>query len=253
MSTGDKQRTAAVIVAAGKGMRMGASVPKQYLKLAGQPILRHTVSAFEASNVDDIIIVCPNGDEEYVRDTIIAADNFRKIRAVIPGGGERFDSSWCGIRAAAALEPAPGVILIHDGVRALIEPELINSVISALDTYDACCPAVRVKDTIRRIGPDGYSCGTIAREELRAIQTPQGFRTDVILTAYREMENVQQTSDVQHEQASCRPLTGITDDAMLVECYTSTRVYLIDGDEHNIKITTPEDMLLAETIIEKRM
>lgn len=233
------KRTAAIIVAAGKGLRMGGSTPKQYLELAGKTVLWHTLRAFELSRTDEIVIVCPAGDEDYVRDSIVIPGGITKVTAIIPGGAERFDSSFRGIQAVSG-DNAPDYILVHDGVRALVEPELIDRVIDALADNSAVCPAVPVKDTVRMVDASGRSKGILDREYLRAIQTPQGFRYDTICEAYRLFDR---------ERAGGADVSDVTDDAMLVERYLGCDVAFTQGSYRNIKITTPEDLAIAKALI----
>lgn len=224
--------TSAVIVAAGKGLRMGTTIPKQYLELKGRPVLAHTLMAFANSRVDEIVVVCPKGDVDYVSGEIVEKLNIKKPVNIIEGGNERFDSSYLGIHAAS---PRAEKILIHDGVRALVTPELINRVIDALDCFNAVCPAITVKDTIRLVDNDGVSVKVINRNELRAIQTPQGFLAGTINEAYAKYY--------------MDPIAGVTDDAMIVEEYMKERVKLIEGANENIKITTSEDLKIAESFL----
>ena len=241
----DGKRIAAVIVAAGKGLRMGREMPKQYLPLASECVLSHTVRAFERSAADDIVLVCPAGDEDFVK-TRVLAGRFLKVRAVTAGGKERFESSYAGIKAVCELRAElPDIILIHDGVRALITPELIDSVAAALSGHPAVCPGVSVKETIRQIGDGGISVSVPERGSLRAIQTPQGFEAKLIVEAYeRFFEDIAKTPEAAE---------GVTDDAMLVERYMRQPVFVAEGSYENIKITTPEDLLLAEGILGKRV
>lgn len=230
------KRTSAVIVAAGRGLRMGGSTPKQYLELQGKTVLWHTLRAFELSRTDEIIIVCPRGDESFVRDSIVNEGGITKVTAVVPGGAERFDSSFRGIGAASG-----DYILIHDGVRALVGPELIDSVIDALAENAAVCPAVPVKDTIRMADDNGISQGILNREHLRAVQTPQGFHRNTICEAYRRF---------YEERANGADVSDVTDDAMLVERYMGCPIAFTQGSYRNIKITTPEDLTIAKAFLE---
>ena len=204
------------------------------------------MAAFEKSCVDHIVIVCPDSDKGYVSQNIVS-DRFKKVRAVVGGGRERFDSSAEGIHAAISLpgeQKAPDLILIHDGVRALVTPELIDRVAKELLKYPAVCPGVPVKDTIRRVDGNNIAEEVCDRSVLRIIQTPQGFRTDMILEAYGKFSGDRSIDPKAAE--------GITDDAMLVEKYLKQQVFVTEGSYENIKITTPEDMLLAEAILAKR-
>ena len=239
------KRIAAVIVAAGKGLRMGGDTPKQYLELGGRTLLMHTAAAFEKSrSVDDVVIVCPSGDEGYVRG-LVTENGFSKVVSVTEGGSERFDSCFAGIKAACAdCAQRPDHIMIHDGVRALVTPELIDSTAEAMMRHPAVCPGVKAKETIRTVGSDGIAVSVPERESLRVIQTPQGFETGLIMKAYERF--FKETEKDPHAAA------GITDDAMLVEKYMQQKVFVAEGSYENIKITTPEDMLLAEAILKRR-
>lgn len=239
----DNKRVAVVIVAAGRGLRMGTDVPKQYLKLNEKPVLWHTVRAFSRSCCDDIIVVCPKGDEEYVRSTILEGVT-DKLKAVIAGGNERFDSCRLGVETAAKLSERPDYVLVHDGVRALISDDVIDSVLTGLDEHGICCPGVAPKDTIRLMGDGGCASQTLERSSLRIIQTPQGFKAADIISAYRKFAS---------DSAGGTAIRGsITDDAMLVAHYENKKIYLTEGSYENIKITTPEDILLAEQILRNR-
>lgn len=240
----------AVIVAAGKGLRMGGAIPKQYLEINGKPVLSHTLDAFEKSRVDNCIVVCPKGDMEYVRDEIVFKFGHEKVIEIVEGGEERFDSCCAGIMAAAdATAETAGrnsgkdKILIHDGVRALVTPELINRVIDGLDEADAVCPGVAVHDTMRYIMLDGSAGTTIDRNSVRSIQTPQGFQTGLLLQAYARFYS--------ESEETIRSL-NITDDCMLVMHYMDSYVKMVDGEHSNLKITTPEDIVIAEAILKHR-
>ncbi len=240
----DDKRIAAVIVAAGKGLRMGTDVPKQYMQLEEMTILERTVAVFEASCADDIVIICPPGDEDYVSRTILK-DRYGKVRSVKAGGSERFRSCGIGVEEAATAAyggEKPDYILIHDGVRALVTPELIEVVARALLMYPAVCPGVPVKDTVRMVGTDSVATDVLPRQQLRIVQTPQGFKTDLIVEAYRRF------AAEAAEGTAC----DITDDAMLVEKYMSQPVYMAEGSYENIKITTPDDLMLAGMLIKRR-
>lgn len=228
-------------MAAGRGLRMGGTVPKQYLDLCGKPVLCRTLEAFEKSCVDDIVLVCPAGDEEYVNRTIVPG--FTKVTGTVSGGSERFASCRNGV--FAAMEGNPDFILIHDGVRALITPELIDRMIDELTHYPACCMAVPMTDTVRTVDADGMAVGTPNRSTLRRIQTPQGFKAGLIYEAYVKFD----------EELSCGTVSteGITDDAMLAERYMNEKIRIVEGSYENIKITTPGDMLFAEAVIGRRI
>ena len=253
----------AIIVAAGTGKRMNSSVKKQYMKIAGYPVLYHTLKAFECSRVDEIIIVTGADETEYVAKDIVEKYGFKKVKEVCAGGKERYDSVYEGLKVAlknsystdvayqkigqdtgkirkAGCEnhkntDGCGYVLIHDGVRPLITVDMINSCIEKVSEYKAVIPGVPEKDTVKEANSDMEVVGTPDRKKLYRIQTPQCFKMDLIKEAFDRFYGI--TGDAQ---------VSITDDAMLVEKYTGHKVKIIEGDYKNIKITTPEDIDLAE-------
>ena len=231
------EKVSAVIVAAGKGLRMGGSTPKQYLDLEGLPVLARTLMAFEKSAVDEAVVVCPAGDTEYVRTSIVERYGIGKVCAVIEGGRERFDSCRLGIEAVS---PDSGYILVHDGARPFVTPELINKVTECSLIHKACCPGIVPRDTVRIVDEASFSCGSPVRSGCRLIQTPQGFEAQLLIGAYRKFF-------AESEQK--RLEMGVTDDAMLVERFCGCRIFICDGESTNIKITAPEDMATARYIL----
>lgn len=257
----------AVIVAAGKGRRMGTDVPKQFLELAGKPVLAHTLEAFEKSRVNEVIIVTVGSDIEYVRHEIVEKYGFSKVVEVIEGGLERYDSSFAGISEAwerinsrsSKCDPEHSKILIHDAVRALITPQEINRVIDALAIYDAVCPGMPVKDTVRLVTPDGLAIGTEDRSLLKSMETPQGFKAEEIYKAYlrfyRKADSgevlVGATTDLIMEDIDSDWI-DVTDDASVAQRYSEMELHVCEGDYTNIKLTTPEDLIFAEAILAHR-
>ncbi len=215
------------------GKRMGASINKQYLHLNGLPIVARTISVFEASPlIDSIYLVIPADEIPYCREHVVEACGFLKIAAIIPGGKERQNSVMNGLRAMREQISDDDVVLIHDGVRPLITESLLINSINSARLYDGALAAVPVKDTIK-IASNGIVSDTPPRESLWQAQTPQSFRFDKIFTA--------------HLSAESEGFIG-TDDASLVE-RIGGEVHIITGDYRNIKITTPEDLVLAEAFL----
>lgn len=228
-------KSVAIVLAGGRGKRMHGSVPKQYLPICGKPMIWYSLQAFEESPVDAIVFVVPQGEADYCRREIAEAYGFRKIKAVVEGGEERYDSVYAGLNAC---EPgAYDLVLIHDGARPMVTPDLITEALHAAHAYGACVIAVPVKDTIKVGNEEAYAVKTLPREMLWTVQTPQAFKFDLCKTAYDRMM----------EKPENR--LGITDDAMAVERFSSREVKLCMGDYRNIKITTPEDLLVAETYL----
>lgn len=221
----------AIIVAAGSGSRMKSNVNKQFLEIGGIPVLVHTLMAFEeAESVDEVIVVTSLGNIPFVSELAEKYD-IHKISAVVQGGAERRDSVRNGLECANGDK-----VLIHDGARPLITPYLINAIAEGLDECDAVSPGVKVKDTIKMIDEGGKIIKTVDRRNLVQIQTPQGFKTEAILKAHRyAFEN-----DLE-----------VTDDCALFE-ELGMEVLVIDGEYTNLKITTPEDLIIAEGILREK-
>lgn len=251
------RKVTAVIVAAGSARRMGG-INKQYAELAGMPVLARSVAAFDNDPfVDEIVIVARSGEEDRCRRDIVEKYGFRRVSAVVPGGAERQDSVRAALGVvfggAAGREAGScgaevsdggggrddgrdvGLVLIHDGARPLVPRTVIDAVIDGCAARGAAIPAVSVKDTIKQIhlsDSRAVVSFTPERSLLRAVQTPQGFDAALLMRAYD----------------ACAPDTAVTDDASLVEALGAP-VYIVDGDEMNIKITTPSDLGRAEQLL----
>lgn len=223
----------ALIPAAGMGKRMGASINKQYLQLDGLPIVARTISVFEqCSHIDAIYLVIPAAEIPYCVEHVVAACGFRKVDEIVPGGKERQNSVLNGLRAMRPHLSDDDVVLIHDGVRPLISAELLRESIEVACCNDGALVAVPAKDTIKTVR-DGIVIDTPDRESLWQAQTPQTFRFGIIYAA--------------HLAAEQDGYIG-TDDASLVE-HSGGNVRIVRGDYRNIKITTPEDLVLAESFL----
>ncbi len=223
-------RIAAVIVAAGSSQRM-QGINKTWATLGNKPLLAHSICVFEQSGlIDDLVVVLAhNALVEGKR--LHEREGWRTLRALTPGGMRRRDSVLAGLEA---LSPAPDYVLIHDGARPFITPTLIEQGLAAARRHGAATAAVPVKDTIKRAGPDGLVLETLDRAALWATQTPQVFAYDLILSAHR----------------SINPAWDATDDAALVE-RAGHPVAVFMGAYENIKITTPDDLLIAEATLKR--
>ena len=215
------KKIAVIIAAAGSGKRMGSSVPKQFLKIEGKPILVKTASAFSRNSFVDGFFVVTGKD--YIDEAKELVSELDKYKGVIEGGKERQDSVYNGIKT---LGDDFDYVLVHDGARPYISQEVINRVIEKMVDCGTAVAAVPVKDTIKIVDEDGTFIETLKRDVLRGIQTPQGFSVDLLKNAY--------------EKAFAENYYG-TDDAVLVE-RTGYPVHMVLGDYSNIKITTKEDM-----------
>ena len=232
-------RTVAIVLSAGKGKRMNSETPKQYIDLNHKPVLYYSVSAFESSYVDEIVIVCGEGDENYIKEEIVDRYGFAKVKAIVAGGKERYHSVYKGLVAAGQADYA----LIHDGARPFVSLEIIDRVRECVEGGTSCVAAVPVTDTIKIVDSEGKVLSTPDRKTLWAMQTPQAFKYDLIRAAYEELIN--------KEEETLLAGVNITDDAMVVEHFTGLPVQVIMGDYDNIKITTPGDIEIAERILAK--
>ena len=236
METGKKEVFAAVVLAAGRGKRMESSVHKQYLVLHEKPVLYYALKAFEESPVQEIVLVVGKGEIEYCQKEIVEKYGFQKISHIIEGGAERYHSVYCGLKAIKGAD----YVLIHDGARPFLDEEIIKRNIQAVREYQACVAGMPSKDTVKIVDENDFAVNTPERRFVWCIQTPQVFETALIRHAYfKLMENEENE-------------TGITDDAMVVERMENCAVKLVEGSYENIKITTPEDLILAESLIKKR-
>ncbi|MGO4111404.1 2-C-methyl-D-erythritol 4-phosphate cytidylyltransferase [Paenibacillus sp. YAF4_2] len=222
-----------VIVAAGRGSRMGTKESKQYLPLHGKPILVHTLELFQSMDeITDIALVV--GADDVERCSLLVQEyKLGKVTAVVAGGSERQHSVFAGIKA---LSPDAKWVMVHDGVRPLVTPKAIRACCQKAEQSGAAVLAVPVKDTIKQVDDTGLIISTPDRRSLWAIQTPQAFRRDLLTEA--------------HQRAGDEQFLG-TDDAMVVE-RMGTPVIIAEGDYTNIKITTPDDLPWAELLLEKR-
>jgi 2-C-methyl-D-erythritol 4-phosphate cytidylyltransferase len=221
----ERERVAAVIVAAGSSQRM-QGINKTWAMLGAKPLLAHSICVFEESGLIDNLVVVLAKDALLEGKRLYEEEGWRTICALCPGGARRRDSVLAGLEALA---PPPDYVLIHDGARPFITPSLIERGLAAARQHGAATAAVPVKDTIKRAGPDGLVLETLDRAALWSIQTPQVFAYDLILSAHRSSD----------------PAWDATDDAALVE-RAGHPVALFMGAYENIKITTPNDLLLAE-------
>ncbi len=220
-----------VVPAAGMGRRMGTATSKQFLQLAGRPILTHTLELFlNHTAIDGIILVVPRAEQDLCRAQVLTDLPGGKPVRMVPGGAERQDSVRAGLAACAASDD--DLVLIHDGVRPLFNARLIDPLLQQAADTGAAIVAVPVKQTVKRVA-SGRVVETPERRCLWLAQTPQAFRFDLICQA--------------HDQALRDGFVG-TDDASLVE-RLGKPVAVVEGDYRNIKITTPEDLVLAEALL----
>lgn len=222
-----------IVLAAGKGSRMNSDIPKQYINIGGYPVLYYSLKVFqEYGAVDRIVITTSVENIDMVRYDIVGKYGFSKVSDVIQGGKERYDSVY------NALQVMDGVdyVMIHDGARPCVNARMLDRLCESVMTDKASVPAVPSKDTVRLADDNGYVTMTPDRKYVWNIQTPQVFEMQGICNAYNRFYRE-------------RPDCNITDDAMIWEMYDSRKLRLVMGDYMNIKITTPEDIGVAERII----
>lgn len=229
------ERFTAVVLAAGSGTRMCSEVPKQYMELCGRPVIYYSLKAFEDSRVDSVVLVTGEDRITYCREQIVERFGFSRVSAVVPGGSERWSSVYQGLLACAGSD----YVLIHDGARPLLEVEDIHRSMECVRSKKACVLAVPVKDTIRVADREGCVLETPDRDTLWAMQTPQSFSYELLMEAYRVF--------LAGHKAGEMP--AVTDDAGIVERALGRRSFLLPGNARNIKLTTPEDMMLAELLL----
>jgi 2-C-methyl-D-erythritol 4-phosphate cytidylyltransferase len=227
------EKNCAIIVAAGKGKRMGSATSKQFMEIKGHPILFYTLKAFaESELIHEIYLVLSSEDASYCRDKILHKYNFSKPIFIVLGGKERQDSVYNGLKAIKDCQ----IVLIHDGARPFVTNKIINNGIKYAKEYGASACGVSPKDTIKIKDGEGFSLSTPSRSSLFAVQTPQCFMYSLILSCHEKIKEMDLT---------------VTDDTMIVEAY-GNKVFLYNGSYENIKITTPEDMWLAEGILKSQ-
>ncbi len=232
--------TAALIVAAGSGTRLGSDIPKQYLKIAGKSVLRRTIEAFLAHpGIDMIQTVIGAGHEELYAATITGLElpAGKHMPLPVTGGATRQVSVHLGLEALARRErDAPNVVLIHDAARPFVSLALVDRLLARLGMHEGIVPGLPVTDTIKRVNDEGIVEETLPRHQLRAIQTPQVFYLAPILAA--------------HRQAAEENRTDLTDDAVVAE-HAGFEVAVIEGDPLNRKITHADDLAWAEEVAKR--
>ncbi len=233
--TGDDRTDIAIIVAGGAGKRMGTDIPKQILELCGKPVLLWSLEAFENSKVDGVVLVVSEGIRKKCEE-IIEDFGLHKIKSVVPGGTNRYDSVYEGLKAAEGL--GADYVYIHDAARPMITPQLVDDMAEAVHKNGTAVAGVPVKDTIKMVKESNVVETTPDRRSLWQIQTPQCFKCNDLVKAYDRMY--------------ANPHDDITDDASVMERFSDETVLLFEAFYDNIKVTTPEDMAIAAALIKLR-
>ena len=227
---------AAIVLSAGVGSRMKSDIPKQYMDLAGKPVIYYSLKAFEDAGFSSIVLVCGKDDVEYCQEEIIKKHGLKNITAVVPGGKERYHSVFEGLKVVDKAD----YVFIHDGARPMISQDIIGRLKDAVEKEDAAVAGMPVKDTIKIVDDEAYVTDTPERQYVWQVQTPQCFSFSIIYDAYKSV--------IQDEEEGWT-IPKITDDAMVLEYATDHEVKMVEADYRNIKITTPEDLLIAEVFL----
>jgi 2-C-methyl-D-erythritol 4-phosphate cytidylyltransferase len=221
-----------IVLAAGQGKRMKADKNKVFLELSGVPLIVQTVKVFDQDNYCKKIILPINPKEQSVFEELIEKYQFKKKIVLVAGGKERQNSVYNGLKQVS--DSNSSIVLVHDGARPFVDHSLIQQLVKRAQESGCAIPGVPVKDTIKRVNL-GQVIDTVERSSLWAVHTPQAFRVSILKNA--------------HEEAEIKGFLG-TDDASLVEAI-GEKVYMVEDDYNNIKITTPEDLYFAEAILNK--
>lgn len=231
-------KTTAIVLAGGRGKRMKSDVPKQFLLLQDKPVIYYSLKTFEDSFVDSVILVTSVDDIDYCQKEIVEKYGFHKVEKIVAGGKERYHSVLSGIKASSECD----YIFIHDGARPCLTQDVLERLLNNVMESKACVTGMPVKDTIKIADEGGFIESTPNRDLVWMIQTPQVFSFDLIKKAYLLLE--------KEEYSLIQRGISITDDAMVVETLLGEKVKLVEGSYQNIKITTPEDLTIAEGFIE---
>ena len=249
----------AIVLAAGSGSRMKSDKAKQFMELEGKPLIYYALKVFEASIVDEIILVTRQQDINTMREDVVKKYGFTKVKRIVAGDKERYDSVENGLKAC---DRRSGIVMIHDGARPFVTNAMILSSISEVRRCKACTVGVPVKDTIKVVDAEGFGIETPDRNTLWQIQTPQTFDRKVLTEAYSRMRidtadknnsgaggNRNNRDNAAADKAGSSNRINITDDTMLVEHYLDIKSKIVEGSYNNIKVTTPEDIGFAEAIL----
>lgn len=228
----EQGRCTAIVLAAGQGKRMHSRIQKQFLKIGGKPVLYYSLHCFQESPlIQDIILVTGEEMISHCEQEIVKKYGFSKVRKVTAGGKERYDSVYAGLLCCQDTD----YVYIHDGARPFITEEMVQRGYETVKRTNACVMGMPSKDTVKLADSSGYIKETPDRKIVWNIQTPQIFLYDLIRGAYESIRK--------------KDMTGVTDDAMVVEQETGTKILLVEGSYQNIKITTPEDLAIAEAFL----
>lgn len=237
----NQKKCVAIVLAGGKGKRMGTDVAKQYLLLLEKPLLYYSLKVMEESFIDEIVLVTGAGEIDYCQKEIVMKYGFQKVTRIVEGGKERYHSVMNGLNAITHCD----FVFIHDGARPLLDQETLGKAFETVSVYGSAIVSVPLKDTIKQADDEGFVVATPNRSSLYLVQTPQVFSFDKIKKAYQKM--------CVEEKRFLEQGLQITDDAMVLETFSSQKVRLSEGNYENLKVTTKEDLQIAEVLLKKRL
>ncbi len=237
-----RDRCTALLLAAGQGLRMGGDTRKQYLDVSGRPLFTYSLQTMDSCDlITDIVITVPDGDREYCRETIVNCGLAGKVRKIVVGGRERCFSVHNGLQA---VDWPCDYVFIHDTARPFIDEPTMERLHEEVRIHKACVAAVPSKDTVKISDADGFVVQTPNRKNVWLVQTPQVFDFELIKTAHEKMVE-------QYDELLGKGVI-ITDDAMVAEYFTTSKVKLVMASYRNIKVTSPEDMATVFTYLEEK-
>jgi len=230
-------KTDAIVLAGGRGLRMGGSVPKQYMELCGKPMIYYSLKAFEESFIDNVILVCSEGDEDYCRKEIVIKYGLNKVNRIVAGGRERFDSVYNGLMASNGCD----YVYIHDGARPLVSQYILDRCQHYVEKYRAVVAACPAKDTVKLEDGNRFIASTPDRDKVWLMETPQVFEYGLARSAYEKL--------YEGRERLRSAGVNITDDTMVIKMFEDVDAYLVEDIYCNIKITRPGDLVIAEAVL----
>lgn len=237
----------AIVLSAGSGKRMNTETKKQYLLINDKPIIYYSLDTFQQSSIiDEIVLVASADDMSFVKEEIVDKYGFTKVSHIVSGGKERYNSVYNGLMCCKDSE----YVFIHDGARPFITEEILKRTMSVLEEYDSAVVGMPVKDTIKIVDEDNVVLDTPNRKTVWQVQTPQCFKADIVIPAYQKLIDEENSGELLKRGIQ------VTDDAMVVETFYSEEmsdnfsVRLVEGSYENIKITTPDDLKVAEVFLQ---
>ncbi len=237
-----EKKTAAIVLAGGRGTRVGRNVPKQYISVGGYPLIYYSLKAISDSFIDEIVLVCIEDDRDYCMTQIVEKYGFTKVKSIVAGGKERYHSVYNGLTALRCIaegyntDPCE-IVFIHDGARPFVSEEILLRAYEAADKYRAAVVAVPARDTVKLADDDGFAIETLDRNSLWLMQTPQVFDFYEIYDAYSKL--------ISREAELIEKGVRVTDDAKVLELFSDFKIKLVEGDVRNFKVTTEEDLDIA--------